>query len=163
MTRTQLQIANSSLLSCLSYSSNAILASHWSKLKFVRQLIGYVKSREHRLELSLQRHTIKANIHFNSIKLCSHKAVHIKLIKTNLLFWKLRDRQVSSVFVFRVRLLFTYVFLFFFLSNDLSQVFGLGNKTYEHYNKVAIYVDKRLEELGANRVFELGLGDDDAK
>ncbi|KAL7738782.1 hypothetical protein ACLKA6_014557 [Drosophila palustris] len=41
-------------------------------------------------------------------------------------------------------------------------VFGLGNKTYEHYNKVAIYVDKRLEELGGNRVFELGLGDDDA-
>lgn len=45
----------------------------------------------------------------------------------------------------------------------MFQVFGLGNKTYEHYNKVAIYVDKRLEELGANRVFELGLGDDDAK
>lgn len=43
------------------------------------------------------------------------------------------------------------------------QVFGLGNKTYEHYNKVAIYVDKRLEELGATRVFECGLGDDDAK
>ncbi|XP_063707533.1 NADPH--cytochrome P450 reductase [Culicoides brevitarsis] len=41
-------------------------------------------------------------------------------------------------------------------------VFGLGNKTYEHYNKVAIYVDKRLEELGATRVYELGLGDDDA-
>ncbi|KAM7348675.1 cytochrome P450 reductase isoform 1-T1 [Cochliomyia hominivorax] len=41
-------------------------------------------------------------------------------------------------------------------------VFGLGNKTYEHYNKVAMYVDKRLEELGATRVFELGLGDDDA-
>lgn len=41
-------------------------------------------------------------------------------------------------------------------------VFGLGNKTYEHYNQVAIYVDKRLEELGATRVFELGLGDDDA-
>ncbi|XP_030377483.1 NADPH--cytochrome P450 reductase [Scaptodrosophila lebanonensis] len=41
-------------------------------------------------------------------------------------------------------------------------VFGLGNKTYEHYNKVAIHVDKRLEELGATRVFELGLGDDDA-
>lgn len=41
-------------------------------------------------------------------------------------------------------------------------VFGLGNKTYEHYNDVAKYVDKRLEELGATRVFELGLGDDDA-
>ncbi|TMW40652.1 hypothetical protein DOY81_014267, partial [Sarcophaga bullata] len=43
-----------------------------------------------------------------------------------------------------------------------KRVFGLGNKTYEHYNKVAMYVDKRLEELGATRVFELGLGDDDA-
>nr|CAD7429097.1 unnamed protein product [Timema monikensis] len=41
-------------------------------------------------------------------------------------------------------------------------VFGLGNKTYEHYNEVAKYVDKRMEELGATRVFELGLGDDDA-
>ncbi|XP_013195874.2 NADPH--cytochrome P450 reductase [Amyelois transitella] len=41
-------------------------------------------------------------------------------------------------------------------------VFGLGNKTYEHYNEVAIYLDKRLEELGATRVYELGLGDDDA-
>lgn len=41
-------------------------------------------------------------------------------------------------------------------------VFGLGNKTYEHYNEVAIYIDKRLEELGATRVYELGLGDDDA-
>lgn len=41
-------------------------------------------------------------------------------------------------------------------------VFGLGNKTYEHYNAVAIYLDKRLEQLGACRVFELGLGDDDA-
>lgn len=40
-------------------------------------------------------------------------------------------------------------------------VFGLGNKTYEHYNEVGIYVDRRLEERGATRVFELGLGDDD--
>lgn len=42
-------------------------------------------------------------------------------------------------------------------------MFGLGNKTYEHYNAVAIHLDKRLEELGACRVYELGLGDDDAK
>ncbi|KAL2096336.1 hypothetical protein ACEWY4_008484 [Coilia grayii] len=41
-------------------------------------------------------------------------------------------------------------------------VFGLGNKTYEHYNAMGKYVDKRLEELGAKRVFDLGMGDDDA-
>ncbi|XP_070571456.1 NADPH--cytochrome P450 reductase-like isoform X2 [Ptychodera flava] len=40
-------------------------------------------------------------------------------------------------------------------------VFGLGNKTYEHYNAVGIFADRRLEELRAKRVFELGLGDDD--
>jgi len=42
-------------------------------------------------------------------------------------------------------------------------VFGLGNKTYEHYNSMGKFVDKKLEDLGAERVFELGLGDDDAK
>ena len=41
-------------------------------------------------------------------------------------------------------------------------VFGLGNKTYEHFNSMGKYVDKRLEELGANRIHKLGLGDDDA-
>ncbi|XP_062391923.1 NADPH--cytochrome P450 reductase isoform X1 [Sardina pilchardus] len=40
-------------------------------------------------------------------------------------------------------------------------VFGLGNKTYEHFNAMGKYVDKRLAELGAKRVFDLGVGDDD--
>lgn len=40
-------------------------------------------------------------------------------------------------------------------------VFGLGNKTYEHFNSMGIYVDSRLAELEAERVYELGLGDDD--
>lgn len=72
-------------------------------------------------------------------------------------FWPIKLHQVV---LHIISLLFeTFAYL-----RDLSfQVFGLGNKTYEHYNKVAIYVDKRLEELGATRVFELGLGDDDAK
>ncbi len=41
-------------------------------------------------------------------------------------------------------------------------VFGLGNKTYEHYNAMGIFVDKKLEEMGAKRIHKLGLGDDDA-
>ncbi|KXJ28988.1 NADPH--cytochrome P450 reductase [Exaiptasia diaphana] len=40
-------------------------------------------------------------------------------------------------------------------------VFGLGNKTYEHYNSMGRFVDKKLEEMGAKRVFERGEGDDD--
>lgn len=49
-----------------------------------------------------------------------------------------------------------------FMFSFVRQVFGLGNKTYEHYNAMGKYVDKRLAELGATRVFELGMGDDDA-
>ena len=45
----------------------------------------------------------------------------------------------------------------------IFQVFGLGNKTYENYNTMGKYVDKRLSEHGAERIFELGLGDDDGK
>ena len=41
-------------------------------------------------------------------------------------------------------------------------MFALGNKTYEHYNAIGKQVDKRLVELGAQRVHVLGLGDDDA-
>nr|UCK81639.1 NADPH--cytochrome P450 reductase [Arenicola marina] len=40
-------------------------------------------------------------------------------------------------------------------------VFGLGNKTYEHFNAMGKFVDTKLEELGAHRVYELGSGDDD--
>lgn len=53
--------------------------------------------------------------------------------------------------------------IFIIRFTDCFQVFGLGNKTYEHYNEIGIYVDHKLEQLGATRVFELGLGDDDAK
>ena len=42
-------------------------------------------------------------------------------------------------------------------------VFGLGNKTYEHFNSFGKLIDKRMADMGATRVFELGLGDDDAK
>lgn len=42
-------------------------------------------------------------------------------------------------------------------------MFGLGNKTYEHFNAMGRLVDKKLEKLGAERFFRLGEGDDDAK
>lgn len=40
-------------------------------------------------------------------------------------------------------------------------VFGLGNKTYEHYNEIARKVDTDLESMGAVRIGERGEGDDD--
>ena len=40
-------------------------------------------------------------------------------------------------------------------------VFGLGNKTYEHYNAIARIVDRELEKAGATRIGERGEGDDD--
>lgn len=47
--------------------------------------------------------------------------------------------------------------------NDLRFViFGLGNRTYEHFNAVAIKIDATLKEFGAQRIGELGIGDDDA-
>nr|AXL48365.1 cytochrome P450 reductase [Ganoderma lucidum] len=40
-------------------------------------------------------------------------------------------------------------------------VFGLGNKTYEHYNLISRNVDADLTKMGAIRIGERGEGDDD--
>ena len=47
------------------------------------------------------------------------------------------------------------------LSGLKFSVFGLGNRTYEHYNSMGKFVDQQLAKLGGERLCELGLGDDD--
>lgn len=47
------------------------------------------------------------------------------------------------------------------LDNLKYVIFGLGNRTYEHFNAVARKLDARLEGLGAKRIGERGEGDDD--
>eukprot|EP00732_Lithocolla_globosa_P000865 Lithocolla_globosa_v1_NODE_344_length_4393_cov_24.392577.p1 type:complete len:670 gc:universal NODE_344_length_4393_cov_24.392577:2367-4376(+) len=48
-----------------------------------------------------------------------------------------------------------------YVSNMNYVMFGLGNKTYEQYNLVAKNLDEKFEQLGAKRLYKLGLGDDD--
>ncbi|KAJ3083637.1 hypothetical protein HK102_000977, partial [Quaeritorhiza haematococci] len=48
------------------------------------------------------------------------------------------------------------------LKNLVYLMFGLGNKTYEHFNAMARRIDKRFVKCGAKRVSERGEGDDDA-
>ncbi|KAK0539820.1 hypothetical protein OC835_000992 [Tilletia horrida] len=47
------------------------------------------------------------------------------------------------------------------LENLNYVIFGLGNRTYEHYNEIARKLDDRLNQLGAKRIGERGEGDDD--
>lgn len=46
-------------------------------------------------------------------------------------------------------------------SNIQYTVFGLGNRQYEHFNKMGKSVHGRLETLGAKLVYKYGEGDDD--
>eukprot|EP00761_Pharyngomonas_kirbyi_P013488 gb/GECH01013517.1/.p1 GENE.gb/GECH01013517.1/~~gb/GECH01013517.1/.p1 ORF type:complete len:646 (+),score=145.49 gb/GECH01013517.1/:1-1938(+) len=48
-----------------------------------------------------------------------------------------------------------------FLSNVQYTVFGLGNKQYKIYQAAGRGIDKRMKELGAQRIFERGEGDAD--
>ena len=42
-------------------------------------------------------------------------------------------------------------------------LFGLGDKSYADWNEMGRYVDQRLAELGAERIYKTGLGDANGK
>jgi sulfite reductase alpha subunit-like flavoprotein len=46
------------------------------------------------------------------------------------------------------------------LSSLNYTIFGLGDRSYEKFNQVAIVLNKRLESLGADLFYPVGLGDD---
>jgi NADPH-ferrihemoprotein reductase len=47
------------------------------------------------------------------------------------------------------------------LSSLSFTVFGLGNRQYEHYNRMGKLIDQLLEKFGGKRIFNYGEGDDD--
>ena len=55
------------------------------------------------------------------------------------------------------------MFLPYCLCHHSYTVFALGNKTYEKYNSMGRFVDKKLKEMQATCVYARGEGDDDGK
>jgi sulfite reductase alpha subunit-like flavoprotein len=46
------------------------------------------------------------------------------------------------------------------LTNVRFSIFGLGNSSYPKFCSYAKFLDESLHELGADRIHELGLGDE---
>lgn len=73
--------------------------------------------------------------------------------------------SLSTWKVFVIFLFFSFENLiklnFLILLQTSFQVFGLGNKTYPEYNVMGKQIDQRMSELGAKRIYPLGLGNDD--
>ena len=46
------------------------------------------------------------------------------------------------------------------LSNVRFSIFGLGNSSYPKFCSYAKFLDNALDDLGADRIYELGLGDE---
>ena len=50
-----------------------------------------------------------------------------------------------------------------YLANLQFSVFAMGDSHYVHFNSAGTDLDKRLGELGAQRIKEVGLGDDQVR